>query len=451
MKAAGQFALLKQGRFGPFFVAQLFGVFNDHFFKSALSALITFGIVGLTPAQVSRYNAWLLLVFVVPVVLTASLAGQIAERMEKATLMRWVKLFEIGCMALGLVGFQLQSLPILMTVLALLGLHSAFFMTVKYSIIPQLVSAEELVSGNALIEGVTPFLILLGSVFGHVYAGSVRTGAIAIVISILGYLAARRVQPVPVTAPGLKLEWNPLADTWRNLREVRATPTVILTMVAIGWYWFYGAVLMVQLPNFTKLVIGGNQLVVVLYLFAFAIGTGIGALFCGRWSRHRVEIGLVPLGAIGMTLVGLELYFAAPAQSTVQIAHEQLLGPLQVLHTLRGARVFLDLVLLGFFSGNFIVPLYSNLQARAPASHRARIIAVNNMLSALAGALAAGYSLVLLRHGLTMPQLLLTTAVLNAVIAGGVYALAPEFVTRFVGVIRGRRGDEASDAWTTGD
>ena len=442
MKAASQLAILGDRRFAPFFVTQLCTVFNDHFFKSSLTALITFGIAGLSSAQIGRYNAWAQLIFVVPMILAASLSGQLAERMEKAGLMRLVKLFEIAVMLLGAAGFYLKSLPMLMTALALLGLHGIFSSTIKFSMVPQLLESGTLVSGNALLEGSTPFLMLLGSIFGTVLAGSSRAGVIIMVIAVLGYLVSRLILPVPITSPGLKLDWNPFAESLRNLRYVSADRIVVICMLAIGWYWFFGTSVMIQLPVYTKQIIGGNKLVVVLYLFAFAAGTALGTLLCGRWSHQRVELGMLPLAATGMTLVGVELYLAAPVQALSENLDGHLMGVGAVLHTLSGARVLIDFGLLGFFSGIFIVPLYSFVQSKTAASHRSRVIAVTSMFSSVGGFLSSVYCLTLQKNGFTMPQLLLLLAAMNLALSLLVYAIAPEFVARFLAWARGKSGAE---------
>jgi 1-acyl-sn-glycerol-3-phosphate acyltransferase len=334
-------------------------------------------------------------------------------------------------MVLALVGFQQRSLPLLMTALCLMGVHATMFGPVKYSILPQQLHADELIGGNGLIESSTSIIILIGAMIGTslaAHSGSIEwIGVVGVVFAALGYLAARAVPAAPATAPELKINWNPLSEIWRNLNYMHGNRTVYLSVLGISWYWFYGALFLAQLPNFTKVVLGGNEQSVALLLLVFSVGVGIGSLLCERLSGHKVELGLVPLGSIGMTLFGIDLYFAAPVEAAVRGLR---VG--QFVLEARNQHVLFDLAMIGVFAGFYIVPLYALVQSRSAPSHRARIIAGNNILNAVFGIVSAIFAFVLLKAGLTLPQVFLVAALLNAAVALFIYSLVPEFLMRFL-------------------
>ncbi|MFA5941993.1 MAG: MFS transporter [Sinimarinibacterium sp.] len=426
-----QFGLLRARRFGPFFVTQTLGAFNDNVFKNALVILVTFGIAGLSPDDVNLYVNLAGGLFILPFFLFSATAGQIAEKYEKAALIRAIKLLEIVIMGLAVVGLVTKSVSFLLGVLFLMGAQSALFGPVKYSILPQHLREEELVGGNALVEAATFMAILLGTMLGGwliaQHGGAQWVSATVVVVAILGYLASRGIPPAAAAAPELRINWNPLTETWRNFRFMQTNRTVLLSVLGISWFWFYGAVFLSQLPNYTKTYLGGDETVVTLLLTVFSLGIGIGSLLCERLSGHKVEIGLVPLGSIGLTLFGIDLFLAQPEAATATG-----LSAGAFLKIANNHRVLWDLLLTGIFGGFYIVPLYALIQTRSEASHRSRIIAGNNILNALFMVVAAILAVIFLDVGLSIPQLLLTVALMNAAVAVFIYALVPEFLMRFL-------------------
>ncbi|MDE0853536.1 MAG: MFS transporter [Nevskia sp.] len=428
---SSQFGLLKQRRFAPFFVTQTLGAFNDNVFKNALGVLVTFGAMRLTPAQVDFYQNIAAVVFILPFFLFSATSGQIAEKYEKSRLIRGIKLLEVAIAVTAAIGLYLRSMPFLLAVLFGLGLQATLFGPVKYSILPQTLRQDELVGGNALVESATSLAILLGLMAGGILMGldggtTLVAGAV-LLVAALGYLASRGIPAAPAGSPQLRINWNPLTETWRNIQFMRGNRTVFLSVLGISWFWFYGATFITQLPHYTEAYLGGNDRVFTLLLGIFCVGTGIGSLLCERLSGHKVEIGLVPFGSIGMTVFGIDLYFAQP-----DLASAQGLGVTQFLHQLRSHRVMLDLLLIGTFAGFYIVPLYALIQTRSEDSHRSRIIAGNNILNALFMVASAVLAIGLLKAGLNIPQLLLVTALMNAAVALFIYSLVPEFLMRFL-------------------
>jgi 1-acyl-sn-glycerol-3-phosphate acyltransferase len=431
MSSANQFGLLTERRFGPFFWTQALGAFNDNVFKNALVIMITFQAAQLTAGQVNFYVNLAAGLFILPFFLFSATAGQVAEKYEKSALIRYVKLLEIGIMLLAVLGFWLQSVGFLMAVLFLMGTQSALFGPVKYAILPQHLRDHELVGGNALVETGTFVAILLGTMLGGwqvaLDGGAAWVGATIVSIAIAGYAASRHIPAAPAMAPDLSINWNPVTETWRTFQFMRTNRTVFLSVLGISWFWLYGATFLAQLPAYTKQYLGGDQSVVTLMLTVFSLGVGAGSLLCERMSGRKVEMGLVPLGAIGLTVFGLDLYFAKPDLAAVTG-----LAWREFLDTPGNGRVAFDLLMTGVFGGFYIVPLYALIQSRSAPSHRSRIIAGNNILNALFMVVSAIVSILLLDAGLAIPELLLTVALMNAAVAVFIFGLLPEFLMRFV-------------------
>ncbi len=432
MAAHSQFALLRQRRFGPFFVTQFLGAFNDNVFKNALIVLIAFtasGKLTMNSNVLINLSAGL---FILPFFLFSASFGQLADKYDKARLIRGTKLLEIAIMAAAAIAFWLQDLVTLIALLFLMGTQSSLFGPVKYSILPQHLADHELVGGNGLVESGTFLAILLGTMTGGILIGFGEQGYVIIAVTLLGvallgYLTSLAIPLTPSVAPDLRINWNPFTETWRNLKFMRANRTVFLSVLGISWFWFLGATYLAQLPNYTKLTLGGNESVVTLLLTLFSIGVGLGSLLCEKLSDHQVELGLVPFGSIGLSVFGIDLFFAQP-----ELVSGEVIGALTFLTQPGGWRVTADIVLIGLFGGFYIVPLYALIQQRSDPQHRSRIIAGNNILNALLMVLSATVAIVVLSSGFTIPQLFLLTALLNAVVAAYIYTLVPEFLMRFV-------------------
>ncbi|HPP48257.1 MAG TPA: MFS transporter, partial [Accumulibacter sp.] len=384
--------LLKARRFAPFFATQFLGAFNDNLFKNALVVLLTFQAAQwttLAPEVLANLAAG---IFILPFFLFSATAGQLADKYDKATLARLVKVLELVIMAIALLGFWWHSLATLLGALFLLGLHSTLFGPVKYAILPQHLHENELVGGNALVEAGTFVAILLGTLIGGLLAGAAGhpswVAIAGLLVAGLGYLCSRSIPSAAPPAPELPINLNPFTETWRNVGFARENRTVFLSILGISWFWLYGALFLAQFPAYARNVLGGSETSVTLLLAVFTIGIGLGSLLCERLSAGHVEIGLVPFGSLGLTLFGLDLAWASPG--TLPASAPLSLGALLALPSTW--RVLGDLLALGLFGGFFIVPLYALIQIRSAPEQRARIIAANNILNALfmvCGALAA--------------------------------------------------------------
>jgi 1-acyl-sn-glycerol-3-phosphate acyltransferase len=431
--SASQFSLLKQRRFGPFFLTQFFGAFNDNVYKNALIILIAFQSAGQGLGDSNTLINLSAGLFILPFFLFSATAGQLADKYDKSRFIRWVKFMEIVIMSLAVAAFHLGAIPLLMGLLFLMGTQSTLFGPVKYGILPQHLGAGELVGGNGLVEMGTFMAILLGTLTGGVLIGLPVNGAALVSVTIvvlacLGFLSSLGIPAAPALAPDLRINWNPLTETWRSIRFAHGNRTVFLSILGISWFWLLGATYLAQLPNFTKTTLGGNEQVVTLLLTLFSVGIGVGSLLCERMSDRKVELGLVPFGSIGLSIFGIDLCLAVPENSLTAAA----LDAAAFLHSPGNARVLFDILMLGLFGGFYIVPLYALVQQRSEPSHRSRVIAANNILNALFMVVSAVMAILILNAGLSIPQLFLVIAVMNAVVALYIYTLVPEFLMRFI-------------------
>jgi 1-acyl-sn-glycerol-3-phosphate acyltransferase len=426
-----QFGLLGKRRFAPFFWTQALGAFNDNAFRNALVMLVAFQM-GLDDRTVGLYTNLAPALFIIPFFLFSATAGQLAEKYEKSRIIRYVKLFEIAAMTLAAYGFYTHHTSLLLVVLFMMGMHSTMFGPIKYAILPQALKNEELVGGNGLVEMGTQMAMLVGMIAGNSLmlvagVGPLLASGATIAVAVAGYLASRRIPAAPATAPELKFNWNPFSETARVLGITRADRAVFNAVLGISWFWFFGTVLIAQLPIYTRETLGGDGSVNTLVLTLFSIGTGVGALLCEKLSGKRVEIGLVPLGAFGLTVFGIDLYLARHG-----LAATRGLDWLAFLHGAGSWRIVLDLTAIGVFAGFYVVPLFAFVQSRTPRERLSRVIAGNNIINALLIVLAAVFGLVLGRLGMDAATIFLLAALLNVLVAVYIFTLVPEFLMRFI-------------------
>ncbi len=446
-----QFALLGQRRFAPFFWTQFAGAANDNLFKFAFTVIVTYQLqVAWLPPSLAGLVIGAL--FILPFLLFSATAGQVTDKLEKTRIIRFVKNLEIAIMLVAAAGFLAGSAAVLLACVFLMGLHSTLFGPVKFAYLPQALSERELTGGNGMVEMGTFVAILLGNVAGGLLVAlpGVGHGAVAaacVLLALAGRAVAQAIPAAPATDPHLAINWNPVSETWRNLQLARGNPVVFRSLLGISWMWFFGAVFLSQFPSFAKEVLHGNEQVASLLLVVFSIGIGTGSLLCEVLSRRHVEIGLVPLGAIGMSVFAIDLYYAS--RGLAAPAGGPVMGLAAFLAERAHWRVMADLAGLSLFAGLYSVPMYALIQLRSQPTHRARIIAANNILNALfmiASAVLAG---ALLAAGFTVPQIFLFTGIANAVVAIYIFLLVPEYLLRFVAWVLSRcvyrfkvRGDE---------
>lgn len=427
-----QFALLRQRRFLPFFVTQCLGAFNDNVFRQAIIGLLFW--MQAPADQRTLYASLAPAVFILPYFLFSATAGQIAEKLEKARLIRITTAMEIAIMSFAALGFVLQSLPLLLVALFCTGVQSTLFGPVKYAILPSVLRPEELTGGNGLVEMGTSVSILLGMIAGGLVfaaagtAGPWAAGAAVVALAIAGNLASRWIPPAGAGAPDLQVRWNPIPESIAVLRLARRQLAVRNAILGISWFWFVGTVFATQLPDYAVAHLGGSGTLYVFALALFSIGTGAGSMLCEKLSARTVEIGLVPLGAAGMTVFLFDLYFARSgvvAASGLDIAG--------FLREPGSWRIALDLTGIGVFTGFFVVPLFALVQSRTPGNELARVIGALNIQNS-AFVVAASLLCLALRQwaGWSIPQLFLALAVANTLVALWIFSIVPEFLMRFL-------------------
>ncbi|MFC3680309.1 MFS transporter [Bacterioplanoides pacificum] len=430
MSEHSQFTLLAKRRFLPYFLTQALGAFNDNLYKNALLLMIAFGGIS------SEENSALLTnlaagIFILPFFLFSPIAGQIADKMEKSQLIRWVKGLELLIMSLAAVSVLAGNVWGLMALLFLMGLQSAIFGPVKFALLPQHLSRDELVGGNALVEMGTFIAILGGTICAGVlfdFSNSSQWIAASVVaFAVLGLLSSRFIPTAAANDPGLTINWNPFTEVVNTLKQAKQNRAVFLSIVAISWFWFIGASYLTQFPNFSKQYLGGSTQLVTLLLTLFSLGVAAGSLLCERLSGHKVELGIVPIGSIGMSVFGIDLWFAID-----QLQVSDGMSAMAFLQASANWRLMMDIALVSAFGGLFVVPLQALIQQRSDDKNRAQIIAANNVLNALFMVASAALGIVLLALlELSIGDYFLVLALMNLAVAAYVYAQVPEFVLRF--------------------
>jgi len=288
------------------------GALNDNIFKNAL--LITIAFKG---TQELGMNSGILvnaasILFILPFFLFSATFGQLADKYEKSASIRRIKMLEIFIMVLATLSLFSGSVYLMMGILFLLGLQSSAFGPIKHGILPQNLSRSELTGGNGLVEMGTFLSILLGTLIGGVLVSLEKNSLqilsiVLLLVSCLGYSASRKIPVAPPVDPDLKINWNPITQSWRTFKLVNENRTVRQSILGIAWFWFYGSVFLAQIPNYTQFTLGGDESVTTLILACFSIGIGLGSLLCNRLSNGRIEPGLVPIGAFGLSFFR-ELY-----------------------------------------------------------------------------------------------------------------------------------------------
>lgn len=427
-----QFSLLKSRRFLPFFLTQFFGALNDNLFKNALLVILVSSGVAASGSQTNTLVNMAAGLFIIPFFLFSALAGQLADKYEKSVIIRRIKLAEIFIMLGGVAALWFNEIWLMMLVLFAMGTQSAFFGPVKYAIIPQHLRREELIGGNAQIEMGTFVAILIGTIAGSLLAGVEQpaplVGAIVLSVAIIGWLSSRQVPLAEAKAPTLAIDFNPLREGRKLYHLAREKHEVLLAILGISWFWMIGASYLTQIPNFSVTTLHGEPGLIALLLSAFTVGIAIGSLLCEQMSGHKIEIGLVPFGALGISVFGIDLFFAGQNYGGTSVV-----GALGFFAEPGGMRILLDLALIGLFGGFYIVPLYAMVQMRTQENTRARIIAFNNILNAFFMVLSSLLGIFFLGVAdIGIPTFYLLIALMNIAVGVFIFYQVPEFTMRFM-------------------
>jgi len=429
--ADSQFRLLRERRFLPFFFTQALGAFNDNVYKNSLLLIVAYDTASFTTLDVGTLTNLGNGLFILPFVLFSGIAGQLADRYDKAVVMRIVKCCEVAIMAIAGFGFVHHNMAMLLGALFLMGAHSTFFAPAKYGLLPQVLVEDELVGGNALLDAGTFLAILLGMLLAGVLVAqppnlTLLNGTL-LAIAAGGLAISLAIPALPPVARGVRIDWNLLRSSYENLSVAHRDRVVFLAVLGISWFWFYGALIIAQMPVYARQILNGNEPVFSLLMLAFSVGVGVGSLMCERLSGRRLEIGLVPLGSLGLTIFGIDLFFSTPAHpSPVELDPRALLG------AWAGWHVVLDMALIGIFGGLYSVPLYALMQRRTPPEFMSRVVSANSIWNAIFMVAAAGFGALMLKRGVSIPQLLLVGAILNFAVTAFIYARVPEFLLRML-------------------
>ena len=422
---ANQFQLFKHRLFNAMFFTQFLGAFNDNIFKQALILVLTYTAASQLGMEVSILNNLAAMLFILPYFLFSALAGQIADKFEKSKLTQFIKLLELVIMAIAAVGFVFEWYALLFVALFLMGTHSTFFGPIKYAYLPQAMKEDELVGANGLFQMGTSLAILLGMIIAGVLTQLSQSlywiSVTVLIVAVLGYLAARYIPTMPAMQPNLNINWNIITTSLSTIRYLYSLPFLFFVILGNSWFWFYGATFLTQTPEFSKVILQGDESVVIFLLTLFSVGVSIGSLLCKSLTKNQVSLRLLPFGIAGLSIFAIDLYFSLSSLN-IDVNNSALLG-IRDLFGLNGSwRVFADLFFLGFSGGLYIVPLYASMQAYAPRSHRARIVGANNIFNAIFMVTSAIFAIVILNAlGLTLPQLFLVTGLLNIAFGAFLY------------------------------
>ncbi|WP_367108632.1 MFS transporter [uncultured Psychrobacter sp.] len=416
---ANQFQLFKRRRFNAMFFTQFLGAFNDNIFKQALILVLTYTAASQIGVEVSILNNLAAMLFILPYFLFSALAGQIADKFEKSKLTRFVKLLELVIMSVAAVGFVFEWYVLLFVALFLMGTHSTFFGPIKYAYLPQAMREDELVGANGLFQMGTSLAILLGMIIAGVLTQLSQSlywiSATVIAVALLGYMAARFIPNMPAMQPNLTINWNIFTTSMATVRYLYSLPFLFFVILGNSWFWFYGATFLTQTPEFSKVILQGDESVVIFLLTLFSVGVSIGSLLCKSLTKNQVSLRLLPFGIAGLSIFAIDLYFSLSGLNLVSTS-TTLLGISDLFGIAGTWRVFVDLFFLGFSGGLYIVPLYASMQAYAPKSHRARIVGANNIFNAIFMVTSALFAIVVLNAlNLSLPQLFLVTGILNII------------------------------------
>ncbi|MEL6980401.1 MAG: MFS transporter [Pseudomonadota bacterium] len=464
--------MLTARRFLPLFLVQALGAFNDNVFKNAFIALLTFKLIDELALEMSLVTLTSIAaaIFILPFALFAPIAGQIADQIDKAKMMRAVKFIEILLMFAAAAAYHIQNLQFLYVLLFLMGAQSALFSPIKYGVLPQYLPADELVRGNGLIQAATFLAILLGTIAGFQLmktdAGVLLVSAAVIGVAVAGFVASLYAPPAPPAAeetahilPFYGLRALPQDDAARRgaiifgalaavltvlvflligpedamgedrwllalggilfaaalyalwpsigaaIDAAQERPVVWRTILAISWFWFTAASFITLLPALVKETIGGNEDVVTLLLATFSIGVAIGASLVSWLQQGRIQVGVAPVGALGIAVFSIDLYFAL-GLSSPPAADAPLISAGVFLSTFTGWRVLVDFIGLAICAGLYVTPLNAIYQHNAPPEAVGRVVAASNMIDSALMAISSVVIIALQAAGLAPPAVM---------------------------------------------
>ena len=429
MSGHSQFALLKTKRFLPLFIAQAIGAFNDNAFRSALSMLFIYGISREVLADPEGTNSLSAALLILPFLLFSAFAGQLADKYDKAIIARRIKLAEIGLITLASYSLFQGNVSLQLLCMFLGGTQSAFFGPIKYSILPQYLTKQELLGGNGMIEMGTFISVLLGTIFGSLFilssAGRGIVSVVMIGLAIVAYIAAWFMPKAPSAQPNMKINYNFISETWIVLKQSFEKRDVFLSILGISWFWFMGVVFLTQILPFTKNDLNATEIAATTIMAVFSVATGLGSVYCNTLLKGKITLKFVPISALLMSLFMFDLYFAAGSFGSLGSASAPS-GPMDLFTHFSGLRCLFDLFMIAFCSGLFVVPLFAVTQSRTPFYRRARIIGANNIMNAIFMVAATVVSGLMLKAGISVRGIYAIIGLANIIVVGYLIYLLPQ-------------------------
>ena len=415
-------SLLRSRRFAPLFCCQFFAAFNDNFLKTSLVFLILFGGRADSAALITLASA----VFIAPYFFLSGLGGELADRYDKARVAQWLKFAEIFVAALAVAGYARQSLIMLYAALAGFGVLAALFGPIKYGILPDHLTRDQLPAGNALVEGATFIAILTGTIVGGLAArgggDAARFAALVMGFAVACWLSALLIPPTGQGAPHLKIAGNIAASTAAMIRHLRADNRLWWGAMVTSWFWLIGIVVLSLLPPLIKTLIGGDEDTVTVYLALFSIAVGIGSALAALIARGRIVLNTTLAGCVLLGVFALDLGLAT--HGVVPVAGLRM--PAMVFSAALGIRVAVDLAGLAIAGGLFIVPAFAAVQAWAGPDYRARTVAAVNVLNAAFMTGATVLVSVLQKFGVSISTLFLAIGVATLLVAWAIWRTMPK-------------------------
>lgn len=406
-------SLLGTKRFLPLFVAQFLGAFNDNVFKNALVILLTYKAIGTIPAD--KLVAIAAGLFILPFFLFSAIAGQLADKYEKTTMIRWIKMAELPCMIFGAASFMIGNEYIMLAALFLLGVQATFFGPLKYGVLPEILPEHELLGGNGLVEAGTFLAILIGTIAGGLLilqpSGITMVSVLMVTASLTGWAASLYLPRGKAADPTIKVGFNIVKETWGIMKFARVREDVFLCIIGISWFWLIGATFLAQFPVYTKEFLHADETVVTLFLTIFSLGIAIGSVLCNKLMKGRIHGSFVPYGSLGMTFFIFIVFFTSRNYSFDPEAPMQ--GFAAFLTNMHNLPILISLLALAICGGIFIVPLYAIMQSRTDPSYRARVVASNNVMNALFMVLSSVLTLIMLHFNFTVLDVFLAIGLIN--------------------------------------
>lgn len=424
--ASDQLYLFKDRRFLPLFIVQFCGCLNDSILKNALIILVTYKLASTLDHPATTLVLLANIIFTMPFALFASIAGQLSDKYERATLVKIIKASEIAIVFFAIYGFAHENLWVLFTSIGLMGTHSTFFGPLKYSMLPDQLHKNELLGANGFVEAGTFISILVGTLIGGFYNFSnITIITIAFVTSIAGFAASFFMPRSNNYNPDLKISFNIWKDTIEMIQYSHSKKQVYLAILGISWFWFIGAAILAQMPSLAKDTLGADENVANFFIATFSIGVGCGSFWCSKLFNNEITTRYVFVSALGISIFGIDLCFASRI-SSVNYEPEQLKSIFVFLSKKHNWRIILDLFFLSAIGGLYVVPLFAVMQYFSSPAYRSRIIAANNFINAVFMAGSTVTLSILFSWGYSIPFVILFISILNMVVACYIYQLVPE-------------------------